>query len=88
MDQCKRKTYQVPGFLDSVNFQVGSSFFLMEVMKSEVKPQEGYMLGHLSLDRPTYVGYLSDIQGFPKKTPVSQKLRIFTIYSVMIREVK
>ena len=28
------------------------------------------------------------IQGFPKKTPVSQKSKIFLIYSVMIRKVK
>ena len=37
----------------------------------------------------TYVGYLSrDIQGFPKKTPVPQKSKIFLIYSVMIRKAK
>ena len=28
------------------------------------------------------------IQGFPKKIPVSQKSKIFLIYSVMIRKIK
>ena len=29
-----------------------------------------------------------EIKGFPKKTPVSQKPKIFLIYSAMIRKVK
>ena len=30
---------------------------------------------------------LSELQGFPKKTPVFQKSKIFPIYSVIIKKV-